>query len=123
MIEMECNALTYAGHTVWNVQNGKSPDGGYVGGRKRKPRAEWLIQERTHEPIITTDEAEIILTGLESRTISDAVSAATSGMSDYLLTGLLCTADGSLNARCEIEGVQVVMVTEQTAGVPKRVLG
>ena len=58
---MEWNALTYAGQTAWNVRNEKSPDGGYIGGMKRKPRSEWLIQKNTHEAIITDDEAEAIL--------------------------------------------------------------
>ncbi len=49
---MEWNALTYSGNTVWNVRNEKSPDGGYIGGEKRKPRSEWMIQENTHEALI-----------------------------------------------------------------------
>ncbi|MCU7887698.1 MAG: hypothetical protein KZQ66_20700, partial [Candidatus Thiodiazotropha sp. (ex Lucinoma aequizonata)] len=40
LIDMEWNALTYAEKTVWNVRNKKSPDGGYIGGKKRKPRSE-----------------------------------------------------------------------------------
>lgn len=36
---MEWNALTYAGHTVWNVRNEVGSDG-YKGGVKRRPRTE-----------------------------------------------------------------------------------
>jgi site-specific DNA recombinase len=46
---IEHNALTYAGHTVWNVHNERTKDG-YVGGKKRRPRSEWVMQRDTHQP-------------------------------------------------------------------------
>ncbi len=96
LIDMEWNALTYAGHTVWNVRNEKSPDGGYIGGKKRKPRSEWMVQKNTHDAIITDDEAEVILTNLENSKVGQSVSAAKTGNSPYLLTGILKTPDGEM---------------------------
>ena len=96
LIDMEWNALTYAGHTVWNVRNEKSPDGGYIGGKKRKPRSEWMIQKNTHEAIITDDEAEAILIHLENSKVGQSVSAAKTGNSPYLLTGILKTPGGDM---------------------------
>jgi site-specific DNA recombinase len=55
LIGMEWNALTYAGHTVWNVHNEHGP-GGYKGGTKRRPKEEWVIQRDTHHAIITNEE-------------------------------------------------------------------
>lgn len=62
---IEWNALTYAGHTVWNVHNEKTDDG-YKGGVKHRPRSEWLMQRDTHHPLITDAEAEAILQRLKS---------------------------------------------------------
>jgi hypothetical protein len=89
LIGVEWNALTYAGHTVWNVNAQRVP-GGYHGGRKRRPRAEWLIQYDTHAALISTDQAEVILSDLEkgSRPRSRRRSAI------YLLSGLLRTPEG-----------------------------
>ena len=88
LIGMEWNALTYAGHTVWNVHNEHSRDG-YKGGTKRRPRAEWLIQRDTHKALITDGESEQILRLLES-TKRQYGKVKT----DYLLAGLLMTPDG-----------------------------
>lgn len=60
-------ALTYAGCTVWNV-HAEREGGAAVGGTKRRPRAEWLIQPDTHEAIISRAEAEAILRQCESTT-------------------------------------------------------
>lgn len=84
LVGMEWNALTYAGHTVWNVRN--EFDNGYRNGTKRKPRSEWVIQKDTHPPLITEAEAEAILGQLESRVYTRE--------SPNLLTGLLKTPDG-----------------------------
>ena len=84
LVGMEWNALTYAGHTVWNVRN--EFDNGYRTGTKRKPRSEWVIQKNTHTPLITDAEAEAILAQLESRNYTRE--------SPNLLTGLLKTPDG-----------------------------
>lgn len=93
---MEWNVLTYAGHTVWGVHNEFKRGEGYKGGQKRRPRAEWIIQRDTHAALITDEEAEAILRQLETSTIGVAVSKAKSGLSDYLLTGLLRTPSGQL---------------------------
>ncbi len=86
---IEWNALTYAGHTVWNVHNEKT-DNGYKGGVKRRPRSEWLMQRDTHQALISDAEAEAILQKLESGRIKTYRTRAT-----HLLTGILSTADGS----------------------------
>lgn len=88
LIGVEWNALTYAGHTVWNVhaEPGK--------GAKRRPREEWVIQRDTHEALISDAEAEAILAQLATSKIGRAVSQAKCAASSYLLTGLLVTSDG-----------------------------
>ena len=85
---IEWNALTYAGHTVWNVHNEKTEDG-YKGGTKRRPRSEWLMQRDTHLALITDAEAEALLQQLEAGRTN---AYKTPGK--HLLTGLLVTATG-----------------------------
>jgi len=89
MIGVEWNALTYAGHTVWNVQ-AERIGGAYKGGAKRRPRAEWLVQYDTHDPVISTEEAEAILARLEAGRPNTRRRPAT-----YLLSGLLRAPDGA----------------------------
>jgi site-specific DNA recombinase len=86
---MEWQALTYAGHTVWNVHNERTNDG-YQGGEKRRPRAEWIITKDTHPALITEEAAEAILSQLASQ------KTARTRTTDrpYLLTGFLVTPDG-----------------------------
>ena len=93
MIGIEWNALTYAGHTVWNVRN-ETIEGKYKGGVKRKPRKDWMITKNTHPPLITEQDAEIILHNLETSTMAKSVSNARRGLSNYLLTGVLASTDG-----------------------------
>lgn len=83
-VGIEWNAMTYAGHTVWNVHAEAGS------GRKRRPRKDWVTQRDTHPALITDDEAEIILTRLEAFTTSRARNRE----SGYLLSGLLKTPDG-----------------------------
>ena len=99
LVDMEWQALTYAGHTVWGVHNprinGSYVDGvkgksEYKNGTKRKPRAEWKITRDTHEALITDDEAEAILNRLEKK--KNAKTILTNRT--YLLTGLLQTSTG-----------------------------
>ena len=90
VVDMEWNALTYAGHTVWNVRNEKTKGIGYKGGTKRKPRSEWIIAENTHKALITTEEAEMILAQLEQSSNSRGRRTPAS----YLLTGILKTPNG-----------------------------
>lgn len=62
LVDAEWRALTYAGHTVWNQSRSRGfGAGGYEGGTKRRPRAEWLIQRDTHPALITEAEAEAVL--------------------------------------------------------------
>jgi site-specific DNA recombinase len=89
-IGMEWNALTYAGHTVWNVHNEKSLGSGYKGGTKRRPRSEWVIAENTHEALITNEEADAILSRLEKSSNSRRRRTP----ANYLLTGILKTPNG-----------------------------
>ena len=86
---MEWNALTYAGHTVWNVHN-EHGAGGYKGGVKRRPRAEWVIQRDTHAALISDAIAETLLVQLEQ---AGTPSRRDRGAA-YLLTGLLRTPEG-----------------------------
>ena len=89
LIGMEWNALTYAGHTVWNVHAERINGGGYKGGAKRRPRAEWVIQYDTHEGLIGTEAAEAILARLDTGRAKKYRTRA-----DYLLSGLLVTPEG-----------------------------
>ena len=75
---MDWQALTYAGHTVWNMHTQGNE------GEKRRPRAEWLIKHDTHEALITTEEAEAILKQQEVAATGRRVRN-----SNLLLTGLV----------------------------------
>jgi hypothetical protein len=89
LIGIEWNALTYAGHTVWNVHTERLPGGGYKGGTKRRPRADWVIQYDTHAQLISTEQAEAILAQIDKGRAKSYRTKA-----DYLLSGLLVTPDG-----------------------------
>lgn len=86
---LEWNALTYAGHTTWGMHHEHRP-GGYVGGTKRKPRAEWHLTRDTHPALITDAESEAILAQLEVR----AGMRNRAGDRVYLLSGLLFDPGG-----------------------------
>ncbi|HXI19349.1 MAG TPA: recombinase family protein [Chloroflexota bacterium] len=85
LVGIEWNALTYAGHTVWNVHAEAGS------GRKRRPRAEWLVKPDTHPALITQAEADAILQRLEAY----SQSRPRTRDAHYLLTGLLVTPDGT----------------------------
>lgn len=89
LIGIEWQALTYAGHTAWNVHNELTQDG-YAGGTKRRPRADWLVTQNTHPALISTEEAERILQELERG--QQLRRRATEH--SYLLAGMLVTPDG-----------------------------
>lgn len=89
LIGIEWNALTYAGNTVWNV-HAERVRGGYVGGRKRRPRAAWIVKPDTHPAVITKVEAEAILARLEAASRTRARPAE----HVYLLSGILFTPRG-----------------------------
>lgn len=88
MIGIEWNALTYAGHTVWNRHAEQGS------GTKQRARDQWQVTRNTHEPLITDAEAEAILAKLETSDVSRAISLAKASRSPCLLTGLLFTEDG-----------------------------
>jgi site-specific DNA recombinase len=90
LIGVEWNALTYAGHTVWNRH---APNGG---GTKMRARSAWQITRDTHEALISDVEAETILAKLETSEVGQSVSQAMAAKSDYLLTGLLYTGAGQM---------------------------
>lgn len=90
LIGIERNALTYAGHTVWNQHAERiTKSSGYKGGKKHRPRSEWIVNRSTHPALITDAQAEAILTRLEA-------GATTRRRADGsgLLVGLLRTPDG-----------------------------
>ena len=89
---MEWNALTYAGHTVWNVHNEIGSDG-YKGGLKRRPRSEWVIQRDTHEALISEAIAETLLTRLDQ---ANRRGPREPRSTSFLLTGLLKTPGGDV---------------------------
>lgn len=86
---MDWQALTYAGHTVWNV-HAEREGGKAAGGEKRRPRKDWLIQRNTHPALITDAEAEAILSQQERAQQGRRLRA-----SPLLLTGLVTAPDGS----------------------------
>ena len=88
LVGVEWNALTYAGHTPWNVRY-EHGTGGYANSVKRRPRAEWVIQKDTHAALITSEEAETLLVRLESFDRGHHAHA------DYILTGILKAPDGT----------------------------
>ncbi len=81
---MEDNALTYAGHTVWNRTN-ELIDGKRMGGTLYKDRSEWVIKENTHEPMITNEEAEQLL----NHRATVRKSRKRRSVNHYLLSGLV----------------------------------
>jgi DNA invertase Pin-like site-specific DNA recombinase len=90
---LEWQALTYAGHTVWGMHHEHRP-GGYVGGHKRRPRAEWQITRDTHAALISDAEAEAILAQLAAR----GGRRTRAGERLYLLSGLLQDPQGAAYA-------------------------
>lgn len=88
--DLEWNALTYAGHTVWNMASERHPSG-YVGGQKRRPREDWKITRNTHPALISDEEAEAILARLA--TGQGRRNRSTDRV--YLLSGLLESPDGT----------------------------
>jgi DNA invertase Pin-like site-specific DNA recombinase len=85
LVGVEWNALTYAGHTVWNVHSEQQ-----AGKTRRRPRTEWMMQRDTHPGVITDAEAERILKHLEEYSATRPRRTPAS----YLLTGMLFTPQG-----------------------------
>lgn len=92
LIDVDWNALVYAGHTVWNRHAEKKTRG--QGKARRRDRSEWIVQRDTHPALITEAQAESILAQMASSDIGRKVSAAKSSSGEYLLSGLLTTSDG-----------------------------
>lgn len=89
LVDVEWRALTYAGHTVWNQMATRGVGaGGYQGGAKRRPRAEWMVQPSTHEALIREEEAEAVLSRRAGVTVRRMRGDA------YLLSGLLIAPGG-----------------------------
>ncbi len=95
LIGIEWNALTYAGHTVWNRHQELDRHGNRTG-RRFRPRDEWIITRDTHPALITDLQAESILTALETSDIGARVRAARSQRAGFMLAGLLQTDAGEL---------------------------
>ena len=89
LVDIDRNALTYAGHTVWN-RHAEREGGGYIGGTKMRPRTEWVIQRETHEALISDDEAEAILAAV----YTGKRRASKPNARVYLLSGVLAAPDG-----------------------------
>ena len=94
LVSTDWTALTYAGHTVWNMHQERI-GGAHKGGRKRRPRGEWMIQRDTHPAVITDDQAELIVRAMETSDRAEMTRIGRSGKSDYLLTGLLFHPNGT----------------------------
>ncbi|MEY4761268.1 MAG: hypothetical protein RLZZ200_1124 [Pseudomonadota bacterium] len=92
LVDVEWNALTYAGHTIWNRHTDKKQRG--QGKSKRRPREEWQIQRDTHQALITEAQAEQIIAQLEASHVGAAISRARRSQSMFLLSEILVTPDG-----------------------------
>jgi len=93
LIAIERNALTYAGHTVWNQRRKVKPS--REDPRKTmhwRPREEWIISEKpTHRAVITREQAERILAMHgEFKKTAPRVREP----DRFILSGLLFTPDG-----------------------------
>lgn len=91
LVDMERNALVYAGHTVYGRHWGRRTRGGKA---KHRPRAEWTIQRDTHPALISESEAEAVLERIMTSAHGVAVSEGKRAASEALLSGLLVTSDG-----------------------------
>ena len=103
LLYMEDNALTYAGHTVWNRTN-EVIDGKRMGGTLYKDRSEWVIKRNTHEAMITDEEAELMLSNREAA----RKRRKRRNVNHYLLSGLVqCQCGANMDGdsgfyRCHI---------------------
>ncbi len=115
LIGIEWNALTYAGHTVWNVHNEFGSEG-YKNGAKRRSRSEWIIQRDTHAALVSDAVAETVLQRVERASRNDLRQTDAT----YLLTGLLKTPSGdpwhgNRTSRCEFYRAKALTGTRSMA--------
>ena len=92
LVDIEWNALTYAGHTTFGRHIDKRQRGS--GATKRHPRDKWQIERNTHEALIGEAQAECLLSALEASVVGEAVSRAKRARSGFLLTEVLEAPDG-----------------------------
>lgn len=91
LVGLEWNALVYAGHTIWNV-TAEREGGAYIGGSKRRPRTDWVIQRDTHPALISDEDAEGLLARLETN--AGRRQSKTRHRGDAMLSGLLVCPQG-----------------------------
>ena len=84
LIDIERNALVYAGHTVWN----RHAEAG--SGTKFRDKSEWIINRDTHEALITDLEADLILIDVDKNKKTRNGNAKRT----YILSGLLQNTEG-----------------------------
>jgi site-specific DNA recombinase len=89
LLSIERNVEMYAGHTVWN-RISERDDAGYIGGKKFRPRDEWVVKRDTHEALITDEEAAVIQAALDKRSTGGGRPAHRV----YTLAGLMTSPDG-----------------------------
>ena len=93
LIGIEDNALQYAGHTVWNRHNERIK-GGYLAGRRLRPKEDWKILRDTHEPMISDEQAKSIAL----QRVENGRKQHRGRSSPYLLAGLLkCPCGANFN--------------------------
>ena len=86
---IEDNVDVYLGHTIFNKLNERIKEMGrscgYLHGQKWRPREEWVINENTHEPLITQEIADKIR-GIKEKGLRDAPSTA---KNVYAMSGIM----------------------------------
>ncbi len=94
MIGVESNAMIYTGHLVWNRRKKQRASRDDPKQRMlKRDEDEWIIsEEKTHEAMITREQAEAVLA---STTTKQKQVRRMKNDHDFLLTGLLYTADGT----------------------------
>ncbi len=85
-IEIERNALVYAGHTVWN----RHAEAG--SGTKFRDKSEWVINRDTHEALISNEEADILIAGIEKN--KQVLHRPAKRI--YILSGMLKNPEGDM---------------------------
>lgn len=88
LLGIEKNAMTYAGHTIWNRHQEKgSKDYSSV----LRDESEWVIHKNTHEPLISEEEAQQIL---EMLATTSKRRKRNGNNYTYMLSGILFAPKG-----------------------------